>query len=52
MLAIHALFTSGANFAFQKISHPTSSLPFDFALTFLLFAMSYVLVQMSPKRMS
>ena len=49
---VHVLFTSGANFALQKIGHPTLPSLLGFALTLLLFAMSYVLVQMSPKRMS
>lgn len=47
---VHVLFTSGANFALQKVGHPTVSAIIGFPLMLILFLMSYFAVRFLPKK--
>ena len=47
---VHVLFTSGANFALQKIGHSPLPALMGFALSVVLFAASYLAVRLLPKK--
>ena len=47
---VHVLFTSGANFALQKIGHSPLPALMGFALSVVLFAVSYLAVRLLPKK--
>lgn len=48
---VHVLFTSGANFALQKIGHSPLPALMGFALSVVLFAASYVMVRLLPRKL-
>ena len=47
---VHVLFTSGANFALQKIGHSPLPALMGFALSVVLFVVSYLVVRLLPKK--
>ena len=47
---VHVLFTSGANFALQKMGHSPLPALMGFALSVVLFAASYLAVRLLPKK--
>ncbi len=47
---VHVLFTSGANFALQKIGHSPLPALMGFALSVVLFAVSYLAVRLLPRK--
>ena len=47
---VHVLFTSGTNFALQKIGHSPLPALMGFALSVVLFAASYLAVRLLPKK--
>ena len=47
---VHVLFTSGANFALQKIGHLPLPALMGFGLSVVLFAASYLAVRLLPKK--
>ena len=47
---VHVLFTSGANFAIQKIGYSPLPALIGFALSVVLFAVSYLMVRLLPKK--
>lgn len=47
---VHVLFTSGANFALQKIGHSPLPAFMGFGLSVVLFAASYLVVRLLPKK--
>ena len=47
---VHVLFTSGANFALQKIGHLPLPSIIGFALSLLIFAVSFFTVRLIPKK--